>query len=232
MDVKIEPLKQEDINDFVKTFWTAFEPLEANMPHPMIYRNGLSLELVERYRDRILKSTKNDPAAHCFCARDKSSNNILGVSWWDMVENPPRTKAEMDTAFEQAAQSRYEVPSTAGTNEELDRAFFKARLYSEMEATATCDQGYVTCKTLAVLPSSQRLGIGSLLLKHGLLKADELGLPVYLDASVSGRPLYERYGFKVVRDVPMNFLDYGGRSDGRHTSMLRPAQTADLNGSK
>ncbi|GAA6021149.1 hypothetical protein JCM10207_008333, partial [Rhodosporidiobolus poonsookiae] len=50
-------------------------------------------------------------------------------------------------------------------------------------------------KTLSVDPQVHRTGAGRALLEWGLKKADEEGLPVYLAATESGIPFYERNGF-------------------------------------
>jgi len=52
--------------------------------------------------------------------------------------------------------------------------------------------------TLGVVPERQRKGVGSLLLRWGLERAREEGLPVSLISSEEGRKLYAKYGFKVV----------------------------------
>ena len=51
-------------------------------------------------------------------------------------------------------------------------------------------------KTLAVHPKLQRRGVGSELVKWGLVKAQSGGERVYLDASPSGERLYTKMGFK------------------------------------
>ncbi len=51
---------------------------------------------------------------------------------------------------------------------------------------------------LGVEPERQRKGVGSLLLRWGLERAREEGVPVSLIGSDEGRRLYAKYGFKVV----------------------------------
>lgn len=36
MPLHIEPLKREELDDFIHIFWDAFEPLSANMILPMV----------------------------------------------------------------------------------------------------------------------------------------------------------------------------------------------------
>lgn len=51
---------------------------------------------------------------------------------------------------------------------------------------------------LVVRPSAQRKGVGSVLIQYGLAKLDkEDGWRAFVNASEQGRPLYERFGFKV-----------------------------------
>jgi GNAT superfamily N-acetyltransferase len=192
---------------------------------PMIYQNGLKEDTMERFRHRIRRHTGGDLAKYCSTAKDRSTGNIVGVSWWAMTGEPPKGRAAIDKSFEQDLEKREMEPPVEGINQELNDAFFKAAYYSEMETVA--GQPYICLRILAVNPKYHRCGVGSLLLRQALDKADELGLPVYLDCGVMGKPLYERFGFKNVGDFPLNCLDYGGRSDGRHWLMLRPSNTTE-----
>lgn len=55
---------------------------------------------------------------------------------------------------------------------------------------------------IGVEPTSQGRGLGSRLLAHGLARADEDGLPSYLEASSPrNRALYERHGFVVTAEI-------------------------------
>ena len=222
MDIRIEPLKRDDLDEFIKTYWYAFEPLSANMIMPMIYPKGLQPDLMDCMRQRSLRQTNGDLGSTCFVARDATSGKIVGVSRWVLEEDPPKTPDEIDTKFDEGTKARQEEPAVEGMNSELNEAYQRAAFYSELETVV--GRPYMTLRLLAVHPSHQRRGVGSLLIKPLLEKADRLSLPVYLDTGVSGKPLYERLGFEVTSDFPLNALDYGGRSDGRHWCMMRPVQ--------
>ena len=77
---------------------------------------------------------------------------------------------------------------------------------------------------LAVLPEYHRRGIASMILQDGLRRMDARSLPAYLDCGVQGKPLYERFGFRFVKDYPLDAREYGGRSEGRHWCMVRSEQ--------
>ena len=55
---------------------------------------------------------------------------------------------------------------------------------------------------IGVDPASQRLGTGSVLMRHRLATCDEQGLPAYLESSNPANiPFYERHGFEVLGEI-------------------------------
>ena len=54
---------------------------------------------------------------------------------------------------------------------------------------------------MAVDPAHRLRGIGSLLMTVGILRADELDLECWMEASGMGRPLYEKFGFQPLLKV-------------------------------
>ncbi|CAM1505723.1 Fc.00g113600.m01.CDS01 [Cosmosporella sp. VM-42] len=108
-----------------------------------------------------------------------------------------------------------------GTNPEACKLFFGGmdkRRDEIMEG-----KPYVYLKLLHTDPKHQRRGAASMLLKWGLAEADRLGLPIFLEASRDGRPLYEKVGFDVVETIKVDFSPWGGPSEGWGPMMLRPA---------
>lgn len=60
-----------------------------------------------------------------------------------------------------------------------------------------------------VHPDHQGRGIGKKLLSWGLQEGVRLNLPVWLEASAAGKPLYEKSGFKVVDTIEEPFERFG-----------------------
>ncbi|CZR40274.1 uncharacterized protein FPRO_05174 [Fusarium proliferatum ET1] len=71
---------------------------------------------------------------------------------------------------------------------------------------------------LATSPKCQRTGIGKRLVQWGLDRCEEEGVPATLESSVSGRPLYEKMGFREVGIVSF----YEGKWS--MPAMLRPVE--------
>ncbi|SPO01217.1 uncharacterized protein DNG_03964 [Cephalotrichum gorgonifer] len=56
------------------------------------------------------------------------------------------------------------------------------------------------CHTVAVHPDYQGKGVGKKLVQWGLGMSEELKLPIYLESTVEGVPLYERTGFQKLKE--------------------------------
>ena len=74
---------------------------------------------------------------------------------------------------------------------------------------------------LATRPEHERRGIGAISLKWGTEKADELGLPLYLDGSPKGVSLYRKWGFEEVDVLPFDATRHGYEEPLTHLCMLR-----------
>jgi ribosomal protein S18 acetylase RimI-like enzyme len=79
-----------------------------------------------------------------------------------------------------------------------DRAMKALRGFATMDSHHP-DEPHIHLAVLGVDPAHQRTGVGSLLVRSGLDRADEVGLPVYLDtSSAENVPYYRRFGFDVL----------------------------------
>lgn len=57
----------------------------------------------------------------------------------------------------------------------------------------------IDLQTIAVHPSHQRRGVGKLLMKWGINIAKQMRVPVYLEATHEGVPLYKKCGFETLK---------------------------------
>lgn len=80
---------------------------------------------------------------------------------------------------------------------------------------------------LVTRPDFQGKGAGTALVKHGLALADEQNLPVWLEASAKGYPLYKKLGFEDVEPHDTDFRPFGGDHTSHMVGMLRPAKKTD-----
>lgn len=62
---------------------------------------------------------------------------------------------------------------------------------------------------LATHPDFQHQGAASKLMDELMAEADGLGVEVYCEATKTGRPLYEKYGFVAVKNLDFATAEYG-----------------------
>lgn len=77
---------------------------------------------------------------------------------------------------------------------------------------------------MAVHPAHRMCGIGSLLMKAGIKRADDLHLECWLEGSSMGKPMYEKFGFQSLLKIAFD-TDKPGATDEwrRYAHEMTPA---------
>lgn len=82
-------------------------------------------------------------------------------------------------------------------------------------------------KVLSLLstdPDYQRKGLASILLNNVLALADAESRKVYVESTVTGHPVYEKFGFRDIDLLKVDLSKWGGTKPGLNTIMLREPQ--------
>ena len=64
-------------------------------------------------------------------------------------------------------------------------------------------RGHAILMYMTTAERYRRRGAATLCVQWGIERCRELGIPAYLEASAEGRPVYEKLGFEVVEEVPV-----------------------------
>ena len=82
---------------------------------------------------------------------------------------------------------------------------------------------------LATKPRYQHKGAGTMLLEEVLAEADDAGVEVYLEATGTAKPFYEKHGFEAIRELRFDPAEYGAKGLGieMQTVMVRGALGPD-----
>lgn len=75
--------------------------------------------------------------------------------------------------------------------------------------------------TLATLPSYQKGGFGSTLLKWGMQKADRHKRRIFLETMPEGMPFYLKYGWQPVEEIKVDLGQYEDEGMEVYTLMMR-----------
>ncbi|CED82491.1 GNAT domain [Phaffia rhodozyma] len=129
----------------------------------------------------------------------------VGLAIWQAVKDRTSTAGE-PTAEEQQEEALVEAWNKERRTEldaeferAVDRVFYKnmKEAYHSVKKDVLQGRRCYYLEHLYVHRDHQRKGIGKALLEIGMRKADEEGVECYLEASLTGQPLYERNGFEI-----------------------------------
>ncbi|KAL6713801.1 hypothetical protein ACLMJK_008293 [Lecanora helva] len=81
--------------------------------------------------------------------------------------------------------------------------------------------------TLATSPTHRRLGAASKLVSWGCQLADTHHLPIYVESTAAGLPVYQKHGFQKVSTLTVDLRPYGADHVHDNTVLVRPAKPPD-----
>ncbi|KAJ5152211.1 hypothetical protein N7492_010506 [Penicillium capsulatum] len=155
----------------------------------------------------------SDPVNTYLWIRDEQIKVPIAYAWSQRA--PKRSEVEWAEAY----ANRHRPP---GMNTALMDATSGTRFLKRAKILGSTDS--LILKELYVRPEYQRRGLGGALVGHMVQRADQLGLPAYLESSTVGYSLYTRYGFKEIDRVIVNLAAWGGANGevNKYVLMLRP----------
>ncbi|KAL2783854.1 hypothetical protein BJX66DRAFT_110874 [Aspergillus keveii] len=218
MPFEIHPLQLEDLNE---SFLVGEKAFHAH--NRLVYTGILS----DASRAVLVKSREGDfpepENTKNFKVLNEKGEIIAGSRWSIQKE-----EEEVTISVEEAVNKRIKSEITEMRHElarNLYTIFAQGKrdvlgFYVDSDTPTTSEPNSEKKKVLKfpprieldvlyVHPNYQRRGIASDLLKWGFEKSEELGLPLYLEATAEGRPVYERYGFETVKVQGFDARLYG-----------------------
>ncbi|KAI0019415.1 acyl-CoA N-acyltransferase [Xylariomycetidae sp. FL0641] len=127
----------------------------------------------------------HDPNGYTIKCVDTDTGKIVGMASWDIFWKP-------------GPESGWPKPEGAVWLEGDARKKAESVLMPlwDMHEKLFGKHRHVYLPTMAVDPAYQRKGAATLLMQWGIETADKLELPIYLEATDSGYPLYKKMGFE------------------------------------
>lgn len=183
------------------------------------YPNGLSPEIVAWALDAHIKAVPN-PDQHYALVRDPSQPNspIVAAARWCEVPRTTaasRAEAEAEHAKEREEDAKNPIPGVAYDTLEIWRPAQEGG-----QSRVVGDRAHVYLKILAVREDWQGKGIGKALLRHICESAGEKGMPVYLESSTAGVPVYLKVGFEDKGYIDWDAKRLGHDKSFKHLAMI------------
>lgn len=156
---------------------------------------------------RRRESLANNPHSHYLKVVDseiepEKGGKMIAVAHWDIFPEGPTDEQFEKLCTPYPAPFEEGSPWTRAWNDFFGYIARARRQYFPRAPVAFLN-------LLAVDPAHHRRGVGTMLVRWGVEKADELGLQGFLEGSRMGAPLYEKFGFRVVHKEHFDCRVYG-----------------------
>jgi GNAT superfamily N-acetyltransferase len=217
MGLTLSEATPSDFPAIVRAQYAAFHPHESM--HRILWPSPdpPTPTVLSRTVDRQLQAWQADPHITWLKVTDDETGEVVAAAKWFVWAPESKTPDAKDGAAAAAAaavgpqwpakiSADWILESERGTGncgagvedkpfvEYIVEEFFQRRRERIQGPCVLLDQ-------LFCAPAHQRRGAGKLLVKWGTQRADELGVKGFVEASFTGRRLYESCGFKVTEQV-------------------------------
>jgi ribosomal protein S18 acetylase RimI-like enzyme len=209
MALKLQQVKLSNIDDFINVQWEAFRNSPGTFSR-LFYPQG-QLPGVKAFQLALHEKGLSDDHTQYHMVYDTQADAVAGVAKWQFYLDQDEGRARKEERAEQEPVKGIDFGAIADFREV--QSFTKGEILQ--------GRPYLYLHTLATHPHYQRHGVGSMLLRWGTTLADELGVAVYLESTMAGKPLYESFGFEPVRRLDFDAKDYGLADPAKHWCMLR-----------
>ncbi|KAF6805132.1 acetyltransferase [Colletotrichum sojae] len=204
MTIEVQPVLVADLRRCAEIEQQAFAESPLNI---VLFPGARAEDGLGSRTDDLTKELREDPTVRMFKAVDtdlEGDQAIVGWSKWNVHESGMP-----------AAKDRVSPPSA---NDEAYRMMFVG--LDQMRERLMGGKPCVYLHILVVDPKHQRRGVGVQMMTWGMQEAVRLGIPVYLESSVSGHRLYQKVGFKDVEERRVDFSKFGMAAPHSNWAMI------------
>jgi len=141
---------------------------------------------------------------------------IAAASWQFQLEEKKPTVSGISAAVEVEGEKKPSLPTLMSE---------MARISTEFNDEFVGTRPHASLALLVTDPKHQGRGAGSMLVKWGCDRADELGLMCRLVASKAGYHLYTQNGFQLVKESGLDLRPFGVDEIEPRKCMIRPPKS-------
>ncbi|KAL2824989.1 acyl-CoA N-acyltransferase [Aspergillus pseudoustus] len=212
MDIQILPLTKSDIPQAVECIQTVFadDPFFLYMFDQSTYnpaRNAASLSAHFLHGLSINAPIYIAKGTTSIIHDNNAASRILGICWWH-PPTPSTTPTPLSTRAQDWLLSLRQLLANIRYTGRGGLHLHRYRQWKELQERThdkvwDDSRGYYFCNVIAVRAELRGRGVGRRLVEAVTRRADEEGMPCYLESS-KGMPnllIYERLGFETVSEI-------------------------------
>lgn len=178
-----------EMDDFVRVLQAAFvDGIGSVLLHGGRASNEAThAQAVKDQLEPLLGNQNEVQDVRYYKAIDTATGEIIGVAKWNIFFE--QTEEQVEGLLHQPKPSEKGYDSVIKPI--LDYFYGNRRKFMH-------PRPFVCLNAIGTHPEHQGRGAGKRLVQWGVQLADQLGLPMYLEASKEGWPLYQKFGFEVL----------------------------------
>lgn len=213
MTLLLDAATASDISVIVKIETEVFA---SDPPFHFLFPKGVTPVRLANLRDDYQEMFAHDTSAHQLKVTDSNTGDIVAVGRWH-IYGQPRSESELerdkeriwspDARSDEACQQFSDLLTEARKRVMGGKPHLCNSLFVD---GSTKTKPVTVLKMLATIPECRGRGAASHILEWGFARADELGLPAYLEASDEGALLYGKRGFQKVGSFVTDLKYWGG----------------------
>ncbi|CAN9180317.1 unnamed protein product [Alternaria alternata] len=218
-------LKPEEAEQYMRIRHAVFR----NTINNILYSRGEpSQKTLDRVTEDIRDGVINKGILYLKCV-DTSTGEMVAGARWRYVK--PKEEGAKERTWEEV-DAGFTIPEPY---DESDPELFKSlyTLFNSNKREILGNRPYYVLDTLATLQAHERRGAGSMLVRWGCARADEVGVEAFLEASPMGAPMYAQHGFQPVKEVSIDLRQWGGKELMNFIGSFSPTvhtADSDMNG--
>ncbi|KAH7382570.1 hypothetical protein DE146DRAFT_740177 [Phaeosphaeria sp. MPI-PUGE-AT-0046c] len=191
-----EATTRKELDEILDVIWAAnytpYEPFVQLFFPVLGYTRAHREAAIAESKERFWSQHVADPSSHWYYAADSLTGEIVGCAQWVITEG---------NLFATGVP-KLEAPWWP---EGECRKFCESILNQVYRPRASwMTRSHCALNWLAVRPSHRLRGVGSLLMDVGIMRADDLNLECWMEASAMGKPLYEKFGYRSLLNLAFN----------------------------
>jgi len=211
MSIKLLPMEVDDCGEWMRIRSIAYQgPTNLVVHHRPVSDESMAKAVDER------KKLFYAPGTYHWKVVDVETGKMMTAAKFELHNMGEKKTEETSNHVAKSKEPPFVPPEV-----NIPALVALLRPLGEAHQEIMGDRPHLMLDTLSAFPEYQRRGAGALVVKWGAEKADEMGIELYLTSTMMTKPLYEKMGFTLVKEMLFDRVPWGGEGMDWHGCMVR-----------